>query len=81
MEHPLRMSRREPGAELMGDFDDPLGRQTTGAPEKGREILSPHELHRKEDRLASFSNIEDPTHRGVCDLPRESDLLQDALAF
>ena len=78
MKNALGMSRRQSGTQLVGDFDDALGRQTARALEKGREILSLHELHREEDRLAGFANIEDPAHRRMCDLPRESHLLKDA---
>ena len=80
MKNALRMSRREPGTQLVGDFDDPFGCQTARALEQGREILSLHELHREEDRLAGFANIEDAAHRRMCDLPRESHLLKDATA-
>ena len=78
MKHALGMSRREPGTQLVGDFEHPFGRQTARALEERREILSLHELHREEDRLAGFANIEDPAHRRVCDLPRESHFLKDA---
>src|SRR5688572_26181089 len=80
MKNALSMSSRQSRTQLVGDFDYALGRQTARALEQGREILSVHELHREEDRLACFPNIEDPAHRRMSDLPCESYLAEDAAA-
>ena len=80
MQHALRVRRRQPGAQLAGDLEHPLGRQTARALEQRGEILSLHELHREEDRLAGFADVEDPAHRRVGDLPREPHFLEDAAA-
>jgi hypothetical protein len=64
----------------LGDFEHSFGRQSPRALEQGGEILSLHELHREEDRLPGFADIEDSTHGGVGDLPRESYLVKDATA-
>ena len=54
--------------------------QTARALEERGQILAVHELHRKEDRVAGFADVEDPAHRRVRDLPREPHLLKDASA-
>ena len=55
----LRMSRRETRTQLAGDLEHPFGGQTSRALEQGREVLPAHELHREEDRLAGFTDVED----------------------
>ena len=80
MKNALGVGGRQSSTQLVGDFEYALGGQTARALEKGREILSLHEFHGEEDRLAGFANIEDPAHRRMCDLPRESHLPEDAAA-
>ena len=80
MQHALRVRRRQPGTQLVGDFEHAFGCQAAGALEQGREVLALHELHREEDRLARFADIEDPAHGRMRDLPREPHLLKDAAA-
>jgi len=45
MQNALGVSRSEPATQLVGDFEHAFRRQTAGALEKGREILSLHEFH------------------------------------
>src|SRR3954463_2171677 len=62
MENTLRMSSRQPRAQLASDLEHALGGQAPGALEQSGQVFSLDELHREEDRVARLADIEDPAH-------------------
>ena len=80
MQHALRVRRGQTGAQLTGDVDDLLGRQPADAPEQRGQVLALDQLHRVEDAALGLADVEDAAHRGMRDLPRQPDFVEDALA-
>ncbi len=78
MEHAAGVRRGEPAAQLPRDVDDLLGGEPPDAPDQRGQVFAADQLHRQEHFAVVFADIEDTTDRGVRDLPRQPDFVQDA---
>ena len=73
----VRVRGRQAVAQLPADVEHFLGGQPAGAPQQRRQVLAVDQLHRIEDPVFGFADVEDAAHRRMRDLPREPHLVEN----
>ena len=79
MDDPLVMGGRESGADLPGDIERLLARQTPDALEEQREGLAVHVLHGQEVGAVVLADVPHPADVGVRDLASRAHLAEQPL--
>ena len=72
------MGGGQAGAELPGDLHRLVAGKAADAPQQHRQVLAVHVLHGDEVLTVHLTDVVDPAHVGMSDLPRVADLLQEA---
>ena len=78
MQHTLGVGGGQTRAQLTADVDHLLGRQPADAPQQRGQVLAFNQFHRVEDAALGLSDVEDPADRGMRDLSRESNFVENA---